>query len=217
MASSGHQDFSGAQGDYGESLDAEHTEASNSDEAKLQAMSEEEREIQRRDWMLELEKTEEEIQTLRQVLNSKLRRANDLKRRLGVTVLGELRTDFRTSWMQLKESGTYQRTASAAKGAKDRTSGLAHSVAAKLSQRWTAARSSNAAKSFGNAYSSVKERIAGGSGGASAASPDTSESERQQQLQRERSERLRQLAEAGGVDADVEPEDGAAEETAAPS
>uniref|UniRef100_A0A1I8IPW3 Tumor protein D54 n=1 Tax=Macrostomum lignano TaxID=282301 RepID=A0A1I8IPW3_9PLAT len=126
----------GDQGDHGDNGlgDSQQEEAD-----RLQAMSPEEREHQRREWAQELEKTEEEIQTLRQVLSSKIRHANDLKRKLGITVFGELRSSLQ-HW---KESDTYQRTASAAKGAKERTSELTHSMANSFSQKWTESRAAS--------------------------------------------------------------------------
>ncbi|PAA80240.1 hypothetical protein BOX15_Mlig007752g1 [Macrostomum lignano] len=176
----------GDQGDHGDNGlgDSQQEEAD-----RLQAMSPEEREHQRREWAQELEKTEEEIQTLRQVLSSKIRHANDLKRKLGITVFGELRSSLQ-HW---KESDTYQRTASAAKGAKERTSELTHSMANSFSQKWSSMRNSNAFKSFeekvGNAYTNVKDRIAGSK---SAQNFDEALSEEQ--------ERMRRLEEEGEGD-----------------
>lgn len=53
-----------------------------------------------------LDQTEEEIQTLRQVLGSKVRTAQDLKRRLGITVWREFTEDFNNSMKSVRESQT---------------------------------------------------------------------------------------------------------------
>lgn len=50
--------------------------------------------------------TEEEIQTLRQVLASKVKNAQDLKRRLGITVWREFTEDFNNSMKSVRESQT---------------------------------------------------------------------------------------------------------------
>ncbi|CAL4080160.1 unnamed protein product, partial [Meganyctiphanes norvegica] len=68
------------------------------------ALSPEEQEKQREEWKSELVKTEEEIQTLRQVLNSKVKHAQDLKRRLGITVWREFTDDFNASMKSVRES-----------------------------------------------------------------------------------------------------------------
>ncbi|KAL8589158.1 hypothetical protein ACOMHN_052496 [Nucella lapillus] len=69
-----------------------------------------ERERQMTEWTEELEKVEEEVTMLRQVLGSKVRRANQLKRSLGITPFQELKHDLQTGITHLKESPTYQKT-----------------------------------------------------------------------------------------------------------
>ncbi|XP_042243158.1 uncharacterized protein LOC121880144 isoform X2 [Homarus americanus] len=73
------------------------------------ALSPEEQEKQREEWKAELTKTEEEIQTLRQVLGSKVKLAQDLKRRLGITVWREFTEDFNNSMKTVRESQTVQK------------------------------------------------------------------------------------------------------------
>ncbi|XP_041933379.1 tumor protein D52-like [Alosa sapidissima] len=64
------------------------------------ALTEEEREELRS----ELAKVEEEIQTLSQVLVSKERQVADLKRKLGVTPLNELRQNLTKGWQEVTTS-----------------------------------------------------------------------------------------------------------------
>ncbi|XP_077946596.1 tpd52 like 2b isoform X10 [Gasterosteus aculeatus] len=55
----------------------------------------------------ELTKVEEEINTLRQVLSAKERHAADLKRKLGLNPLNELRQNFTKSWQDVQTSNAY--------------------------------------------------------------------------------------------------------------
>uniref|UniRef100_A0A3P8WL65 Tumor protein D52 n=1 Tax=Cynoglossus semilaevis TaxID=244447 RepID=A0A3P8WL65_CYNSE len=70
------------------------------------ALSEEERqELQE-----ELVKVEEEIQTLSQVLAAKERLLADIKRRLGITPLNELKQNITKTWQDVTTSVAYRRT-----------------------------------------------------------------------------------------------------------
>ncbi|XP_076059902.1 uncharacterized protein F13E6.1-like isoform X2 [Oratosquilla oratoria] len=80
-------------------------------------LSPEDQEKQREEWKSDLVKTEEEIQMLRQVLGSKIKQAQDLKRRLGITVWREFTDDFNASLKSVRESQTYQKVASTLTGA----------------------------------------------------------------------------------------------------
>ncbi|XP_075882985.1 tpd52 like 2b isoform X7 [Nelusetta ayraudi] len=55
----------------------------------------------------ELAKVEEEINTLRQVLSAKERHAGELKRKLGLSPLTELRQNFSKSWQDVQTSNAY--------------------------------------------------------------------------------------------------------------
>ncbi|XP_078584885.1 tumor protein D54-like isoform X30 [Branchiostoma floridae x Branchiostoma japonicum] len=58
----------------------------------------------------ELQKTEEEIKTLRQVLASKEKAAADLKRRLGITPLREFKDGASKTWQNVQSSQAFQKT-----------------------------------------------------------------------------------------------------------
>ncbi|XP_031700994.1 tpd52 like 2b isoform X2 [Anarrhichthys ocellatus] len=58
----------------------------------------------------ELTKVEEEINTLRQVLSAKERHAAELKRKLGLSPLNELRQNFTKGWQDVQTSNAYVRT-----------------------------------------------------------------------------------------------------------
>ncbi|XP_030624133.1 tpd52 like 2b isoform X2 [Chanos chanos] len=59
----------------------------------------------------ELAKVEEEIHTLRQVLSAKERHASELKRKLGLSPLNELKQNITKSWQDVQTSQAYVRTA----------------------------------------------------------------------------------------------------------
>ncbi|XP_051280370.1 tpd52 like 2b isoform X18 [Dicentrarchus labrax] len=58
----------------------------------------------------ELTKVEEEINTLRQVLSAKERHAAELKRKLGLSPLNELKQNITKSWQDVQTSNAYVRT-----------------------------------------------------------------------------------------------------------
>ncbi|KAK3547583.1 hypothetical protein QTP86_025481 [Hemibagrus guttatus] len=58
----------------------------------------------------ELTKVEEEIQTLRQVLMAKERHASELKRKLGLSPLSELKQNITKGWQDVQTSNAYVRT-----------------------------------------------------------------------------------------------------------
>ncbi|KAM9344281.1 tpd52 like 2b isoform 1-T1 [Pholidichthys leucotaenia] len=60
---------------------------------------------------VELTKVEEEITTLRQVLSAKERHATELKRKLGLTPLEELRQNLTRSWNDVQTSTAYMSAA----------------------------------------------------------------------------------------------------------
>ncbi|XP_066558456.1 tpd52 like 2b isoform X8 [Amia ocellicauda] len=56
---------------------------------------------------IELSKVEEEIHTLRQVLSAKERHANELKRKLGLSPLNELKQNLTKGWQDVQTSNAY--------------------------------------------------------------------------------------------------------------
>ncbi|XP_030624137.1 tpd52 like 2b isoform X6 [Chanos chanos] len=58
-----------------------------------------------------VEGVEEEIHTLRQVLSAKERHASELKRKLGLSPLNELKQNITKSWQDVQTSQAYVRTA----------------------------------------------------------------------------------------------------------
>lgn len=76
-------------------------------------LSEEELEKQKRqqEYKEELSKIQEDIATLRLVLNDKLKRENELKALLGVTFVEEIKQDFAEGFNSIKSSTAFQKAA----------------------------------------------------------------------------------------------------------
>ncbi|XP_071547640.1 uncharacterized protein [Panulirus ornatus] len=147
------------------------------------ALSPEEQEKQREEWKAELSKTEEEIQTLRQVLGSKVKHAQDLKRRLGITVWREFTEDFNNSMKTVRESQpyrrlsgaftdlgeaisqqpVYQKTAGAMSAVGEKTSSLFGGIGAKFGQLKETPTFKSFEERVGGVYSAARTRM-GGSG-----------------------------------------------------
>ncbi|XP_072542632.1 tumor protein D53 isoform X2 [Salminus brasiliensis] len=70
----------------------------------------------------ELTKLEEEIATLRQVLASKEKRHSELKQRLGITPLSELRHNLSRGWYDMQTSTAYKKTSESLSTAGQKTS-----------------------------------------------------------------------------------------------
>lgn len=111
-----------------------------------------EQEKQEEAWRTELAKLEEEIQTLKAVLNTKLRESSDLKCKLGITPIVELKQDLQHGISTIKESEPYQKTNAAFK-----------SFGAFASKKLGDLRNSTVFKSVedrvGGAYSSIKNQL----------------------------------------------------------
>lgn len=110
------------------------------------------KELQEEEWKTELARLEYEIQTLRSVLAVKMREANELKRKLGITTMSEFKDDLRHGMQTVRESDVYQKTNAALQNFGDYAS-----------KKIGAIRSSSMYKSFeekvGGAYTSVKTRV----------------------------------------------------------
>lgn len=72
--------------------------------SELQGLTPEEVEKQKEEWRTELAKVEDEINTLRLVLADKVKRSQELKRKLGFSVWRELTDDVSQGLRNVKES-----------------------------------------------------------------------------------------------------------------
>ncbi|GFY75981.1 tumor protein D52 [Trichonephila inaurata madagascariensis] len=117
------------------------------------------------EWTRELAKTEEEINTLRQVLSDKIRKMHDLKRKLGITVWKEFKDDMEQGIRNLQETTAYQKTSQTLKTASEKTSEALGTFGATVTKKLEEVKQSQAFKSLeekvGSAYSNVKTKVSG--------------------------------------------------------
>ncbi|XP_061668237.1 tumor protein D53 isoform X3 [Syngnathoides biaculeatus] len=130
-------------------------------------MTEEERE----EIQLELAKLEEEISTLRQVLASKEKQHTELKHKLGITPLGELRSNLNRGWLDMQSSTAYKRTSETLSSAGQKTTAAFSTLGSVLSRKFGDMRNSPSFRSFEekveNTVTSIKTKVGGpGAGGS---------------------------------------------------
>ncbi|XP_026776252.1 tpd52 like 2b isoform X9 [Pangasianodon hypophthalmus] len=98
----------------------------------------------------ELTKVEEEIQTLRQVLMAKERHASELKRKLGLSPLSELKQNITKSWQDVQTSNAYKKTQETLSQAGQKTSAAFSTVGSAISRKLGDMRALPFSNSFGN-------------------------------------------------------------------
>ncbi|XP_062946962.1 tumor protein D54 isoform X6 [Cynocephalus volans] len=101
----------------------------------------------------ELAKVEEEIVTLRQVLAAKERHCGELKRRLGLSTLGELKQNLSRSWHDVQVSNAYKKTQETLSQAGQKTSAALSTVGSAISRKLGDMRAHPFAHSFSSSYS----------------------------------------------------------------
>uniref|UniRef100_A0A7N8X8B3 Tpd52 like 1 n=1 Tax=Mastacembelus armatus TaxID=205130 RepID=A0A7N8X8B3_9TELE len=124
-------------------------------------MTEEEREeIQQ-----EIVKLEEEINTLKQVLSSKEKQHAELKQKLGITPLNELKSNFSRGWHDMQSSTAYKKTSETLSTAGQRTSAALSNLGSAITRRFGDMRNSPSFKSFEekveNTVSTIKTKVGG--------------------------------------------------------
>ncbi|XP_034445744.1 tpd52 like 2b isoform X6 [Hippoglossus hippoglossus] len=98
----------------------------------------------------ELTKVEEEINTLRQVLSAKERHAAELKRKLGLSPLNELKQNLTKGWQDVQTSNAYKKTQETLSQAGQKTSAAISTVGTAISRRLGDMRALPFSNSFGN-------------------------------------------------------------------
>ncbi|XP_069382526.1 tpd52 like 2b isoform X12 [Paralichthys olivaceus] len=101
----------------------------------------------------ELTKVEEEINTLRQVLSAKERHATELKRKLGLSPLNELKQNLSKSWQDVQTSNAYKKTQETLSQAGQKTSAALSTVGTAISRRLGDMRALPFSNSFSSNYS----------------------------------------------------------------
>ncbi|XP_027144210.1 tpd52 like 2b isoform X7 [Larimichthys crocea] len=123
----------------------------------------------------ELTKVEEEINTLRQVLSAKERHATELKRKLGLSPLNELKQNISKSWQDVQTSNAYKKTQETLSQAGQKTSAALTTVGTVISKRLGDMRNSATFKSFEDKMGNLKYKVVGprGNGDAVGSPTDT--------------------------------------------
>ncbi|KAM9445284.1 tpd52 like 2b isoform 9-T9 [Clarias gariepinus] len=110
----------------------------------------------------ELTKVEDEIQTLRQVLMAKERHATDLKRKLGLSPLTELKQNITKGWQDVQTSNAYKKTQETLSQAGQKTSAAFSTVGSAISRKLGDMRNSPTFKSFEDKVGNLKSKVVGG-------------------------------------------------------
>ncbi|XP_041713151.1 tumor protein D54 isoform X7 [Coregonus clupeaformis] len=98
----------------------------------------------------ELVKVEEEINTLRQVLLAKEKHSADLKRKLGLSPLNELKQNLTKGWQDVQTSNAYKKTQETLSVAGQKTTAAFSTMGTALSRKLGDMRALPFSNSFGN-------------------------------------------------------------------
>ncbi|XP_035658979.1 tumor protein D52-like isoform X21 [Branchiostoma floridae] len=110
----------------------------------------------------ELQKTEEEIKTLRQVLASKEKAAADLKRRLGITPLREFKDGASKTWQNVQSSQAYKKTSETLSVAGQKTAQASVAAWQSVSRKLGEVKNSQSFKSFEEKVGSTVSNLKAG-------------------------------------------------------
>ncbi|XP_061609573.1 tumor protein D53 isoform X5 [Phyllopteryx taeniolatus] len=128
-------------------------------------------EEEREEIQLELAKLEDEISTLRQVLASKEKQHTELKHKLGITPLSELRSNFSRGWLDMQSSTAYKRTSETLSSAGQKTTAAFSTLGSAINRKFGDMRNSPSFRSFEEKVEStvtnIKTKVGGpGAGGS---------------------------------------------------
>ncbi|XP_045063204.1 tpd52 like 2b isoform X11 [Coregonus clupeaformis] len=98
----------------------------------------------------ELVKVEEEVNTLRQVLLAKEKHSADLKRKLGLSPLNELKQNLSKGWQDVQTSNAYKKTSETLSVAGQKTTAAFSTMGTALSRKLGDMRALPFSNSFGN-------------------------------------------------------------------
>ncbi|XP_008118129.1 tumor protein D53 isoform X3 [Anolis carolinensis] len=126
-------------------------------------ISEEERE----ELKIELEKLEDEIATLRQVLAAKEKHLIEIKQKLGINMMNELKQNFSKSWHDVQTTTAYKRTQETLSQAGQKATAAISNVGTVISKKFGDMRNSPTFKSFEEkvetTVTSLKTKVGGAS------------------------------------------------------
>ncbi|XP_062315982.1 tpd52 like 2b isoform X12 [Osmerus eperlanus] len=121
----------------------------------------------------ELVKVEEEINTLRQVLLAKEKHATELKRKLGLSPLNELKQNITKGWQDVQTSNAYKKTQETLSQAGQKTTAALSTVGTAISRRLGDMRNSQTFKSFEDRVGNLKYKVVGARGNGDVANSPT--------------------------------------------
>uniref|UniRef100_A0A8C1PYX3 Tpd52 like 2a n=1 Tax=Cyprinus carpio TaxID=7962 RepID=A0A8C1PYX3_CYPCA len=110
---------------------------------------------------VELTKVDDEIQTLRQVLVAKERHAAELKRRLGISPISEIKQNLTKGWHEVQCSNAYKRTQETLSQAGQMTSVAFSSMGSAIRNQFGEMRNSPSFKTFEDKVENMKYQVMG--------------------------------------------------------
>ncbi|KAM5137256.1 tumor protein D52 isoform 3-T3 [Callospermophilus lateralis] len=122
-----------------------------------ETLSEEEQEELRR----ELAKVEEEIQTLSQVLAAKEKHLVEIKRKLGINSLQELKQNIAKGWQDVTATSAYKKTSETLSQAGQKASAALSSVGSVITRKLEDVKNSPTFKSFEEKVENLKSKVGG--------------------------------------------------------
>ncbi|XP_025031182.1 tumor protein D52, partial [Python bivittatus] len=123
----------------------------------VEALSEEEQDELRR----ELAKVEEEIQTLSQVLAAKEKHLAEIKRKLGITSLQELKQNLSRGWQDVTSTNAYKKTSETLSQAGQKASAAFSTVGSAITKKLEDVKNSPTFKSFEEKVENLKSKVGG--------------------------------------------------------
>nr|XP_017207734.1 tumor protein D52 isoform X3 [Danio rerio] len=109
----------------------------------------------------ELQKVEEEIQTLSQVLAAKEKQVAEIKRKLGITPLNELKQNLSKGWHDVTTSTAYKKTSETLSQVGQKATTAFSSVGTAITRKLEDVRLQSFSNSFGNtpSFKSFEEKV----------------------------------------------------------
>ncbi|XP_045550892.1 tumor protein D52 isoform X3 [Salmo salar] len=109
----------------------------------------------------ELLRVEDEILTLSQVLATKENQLADIKRKLGITPLNELKQNLSKSWQEVTTSTAYKKTSEGLSVASQKTTAALNIMGSAISRKFEDVRLQSISSSFGNTptFKSFEEKV----------------------------------------------------------
>uniref|UniRef100_A0A8V0XMF1 Tumor protein D52 n=1 Tax=Gallus gallus TaxID=9031 RepID=A0A8V0XMF1_CHICK len=114
---------------------------------------------------------EEEIQTLSQVLAAKEKHLAEIKRKLGINSLQELKQNITKSWQDVTSTAAYKKTSETLSQAGQKASAAFSSVGSVITKKFEDVKNSSTFKSFEEKVETLKSKV----GGSKPASGDFGE------------------------------------------